>query len=118
MNSSGLPRDQGVQTAVLKQQETEAVLGVATWGLDAVWPGQCLVDIYCHPEYWSWGDDLLAAIVLPKMHRYVAYCDVGFAAKEAVLEGAGFERVATLAGWVPVDRAETAFADVGVWERK
>ncbi|MCZ6633582.1 MAG: hypothetical protein O7G87_09270 [bacterium] len=111
-------QDQGVRTAVLKQQETEAVVGIATYDRDAVWPGTCLVDVYCHPNFWGQAGNLLSRIDLPEMHRYVVYCDAGFEAKEQVLTEAGYQRVATLEEWVPADRAVSRFVDVGVWEKR
>jgi hypothetical protein len=110
--------DKPVRTAVLKQQETEAVVGLATYSWDAVWPGTCVVDVYCHPNFWGQAGDLLAHIDFPKMHRYVVYCDAGFEEKEQVLTKAGYQRVATLGEWAPADRAVSRFVDVGVWEKR
>ena len=113
-----ITEDKPVRTAVLKQQGTEAVVGLATYDRDAVWPGTCMVDVYCHPNFWGQAGNLLARIDLPKMHRYVVYCDVGFEEKEQVLAEAGYQRIATLGEWVPVGRAVSRFVDVGVWEKR
>ena len=107
-----------VRTAVLVQPESGGMVGLATWGRDSLWPGTCLVDVYCHPGFWGRAGDLLGAIALPaESDRYVAYCDTTFAAKETVLEGAGFRKTAVHESRVAADREKTRFVDVGVWEK-
>lgn len=107
--------EKSARAAVLRIADRPAVAGLALWGMDATWPNTCVVDVFCHPDFWNGGAALLSALDLPDADRYVAYCDVGWTAKEHVLATAGFKQVARLPNWVAQDRARTGCADVGMW---
>lgn len=111
-------REEGeeVRTKVLFQTESGAAVGVAMWAWDPLWPETCLVDVFCHPDHWGEGGDLLDSLVLPQAERYVAYGDVGGAAKGEILEAAGFIQTGLHEKRVAVDRGRTQWADVTVWE--
>lgn len=102
---------------VLCQTATQAVVGLATWDWDPLWPSTCVVEVYCHPDFWEEGGDLLAALPLPEAERYVAYSDTGCLEKGEVLHEAGFRPVGRHARRVALDRARTRLVDVSVWER-
>jgi hypothetical protein len=53
--------DEPPRAMALVQQDTTAVLGLATWDLDPLWRDACVVDVYCHPRYWERANDLLDA---------------------------------------------------------
>ncbi len=105
----------GTRTAILRLKDRPTVVGLAHWGMDAFWPHTCVVDVFCHPDFWQNGATLLASLDLPGADRYVAYCDMGWAKKENALQAAGFERAARLDRWITKDRTKTGFVDVGVW---
>jgi len=111
-------KDEPVRTAAARLTESSGVVGVASTERDPVWPGICVVDVFCHPEFWNCGEKLLNTIAWPDAHRYVAYCDVGWQAKEEVLSKAGFVQEATLKQWVPVDREVNDFVDVNLWVKE
>ena len=113
-----LEEGKAIRTSVAHVKETSSVVGVATIDRDPVWPGTCVVDVFCHPEFWTHAGALLDQITWPDAHRYVAYCDVGWQEKETALGEAGFEREATLKHWVSVDRAATDFVDVNLWVKR
>ena len=107
--------DKSTRTVVARVSGRSSVVGFATTDRDPLWPGTCVVDVFCHPNFWAHGSDLLNAMTWPNAHRYVAYCDAGWQEKESVLHEAGFQQAATLKHWVPVDRAATDWVDVNMW---
>ena len=111
-----LEEGKSVRTSVARVKETGAVVGMATTDRDPVWPGTCIVDVFCHDDFWAHGDALLNTISWPGADRYVAYCDVGWREKEVVLETAGFEREAVLKRWISVGGQEAV--DVTLWVKR
>lgn len=103
---------------VLQNRATKAVVGLAAWGWHPIWPETCLLDVYCHPNYWEQAGALLAALELPAARRYVAYGDAACPAKHHLLRAAGFEQTNTLSQWVSADAARSSFVDVLQFERK
>ena len=101
----------------LVQKESTAVVGLAMWDWHPLWPEACLVDVYCHPDYWEQAGDLLAALALPDADRCLAYADADFAAKREVLTAAGFRVVATLPSLVAAAKAKTCLVDVTVFAK-
>ena len=107
----------GPRSFALQSKGSGAVVGLTVWGHDPLWPDTCLVDVYCHPDYWDRASDLLAALALPDADRYVAYGDPTCAAKIEVLKVAGFREAATLSNRLAADAAKADFADVIAFER-
>jgi hypothetical protein len=98
--------------------ETTAVVGLAGWGWHPLWEGVCLVDVFCHPDHWHAGQDLLMSLSLPEARRYIAYADAGCDRKREVLLEAGFEQTMVLKDRVAESRAQSSFRDVAVYERR
>jgi hypothetical protein len=103
----------------LRQTETDAVVGLATWKMDPIWKGHCTVDVYCHPNFWDQGEALYDALSLPQQvsdHRgmdgYVVYTESTCPEKRALFESRGYREWATLKEWVPSTRARTKYLDV------
>lgn len=105
------------RAASLCNAQTSAVVGFAAWGWHPLWPDNCLLDVYCHPNYWAKAGDLLDALSLPDAGRYTAYCDAECERKTAALLGFGFRRTAMLKKWVPGAEAKTSYRDVAVFEK-
>ncbi|MEM7539760.1 MAG: hypothetical protein AAF639_46820 [Chloroflexota bacterium] len=99
---------------VLVNKNTLAVVGLAAWTMHPIWPYTCLLDIYCHPNYWQEAPALLEALLptLPPGLRQVAYADASCLAKLDVLSNAGFRQTQTLADWLPVDFVQKSIVDV------
>ncbi|MBN1674293.1 MAG: hypothetical protein JXR37_24810 [Kiritimatiellae bacterium] len=113
----GLP----ARAKVLRNTETQAVMGLATWrGWKQKLLGGtvCLVDVYCHPLAWNRGDELLAALALPEADTYIACSDPGCEAKSAVLRRAGYSMAATFEKRLPANSARSAFVDLIVFEKR
>ena len=110
-------RGQAPRALALVQRASTAVVGLALWSNDPLWPGSCLVDLYCHPHFWDRGPDLLAALVLPGAERCLAYADADFGPKTDALAATGFRPTVTLKRRVAADRARTGWVDVEVWEK-
>ncbi|NKB65849.1 MAG: GNAT family N-acetyltransferase [Candidatus Latescibacteria bacterium] len=100
----------------LVQSQTRAVVGWAMWSDHPLWPDACLVDLYCHPDFWDGAAELVQKLELPDRHTCLAYGDTGLEAKATALSAAGFSRSATLKERV-CDRATGAWIDADVWER-
>jgi hypothetical protein len=101
----------------LVNQATTAVVGLAAWSWDPLWPDTCLVDCYCHPAYWGHAAELFGALPLPQADRTVAYVDVGNAAKATLFAQVGFKPVATLPDWLAIDTVKTKRVDVVIMEK-
>jgi Acetyltransferase (GNAT) domain len=104
-------------TFVLEHPATQAVVGLASWQWDALWPGVCLVDLYCHPHYWDYGADLLDALPLPTDGRAIAHADAGSEEKLALLTNAGFREVTRLPQWLSISETQRQMVDVLVFQR-
>lgn len=96
----------------LVNRATAAVVGMAAWGWDPLWPEACLVDCYCHPAYWQHAPDLFSALAMPSAARQVVYVDAGHAAKAEFFARAGFRPIATLPRWVAADALQASWVDV------
>lgn len=106
------------QVSVLMKKDPEAAVGAASWGYDRQWPGQLVLDLFCHAAFWGRGPELLAALEFPAGHRHVAYADSQAAEKREALLAAGFEHVSTLPEWVPSPDSDKSVTDVDVMVRK
>lgn len=80
----------------LRKSDSSAVVGLAAWAPDPVWPDTAIVDVNCHPEFWAQAGELLAALPVPAGFRQTAYAETDDVAKRAVLAEAGFCQVAML----------------------
>jgi hypothetical protein len=111
-------RESGELPRMVVLQKTDgAVMGVAAFGADGLWPGVTVLDVFCHPNFWHRGEELLAALPLPAGRRQVVYDDEQNPAKVECLRRAGFERQARLKERVPLVISGPEAADVAVWER-
>lgn len=106
-------------TLTLVNDATTAVVGLAAWRWDLIWPDTCVVDCYCHPDYWSHAGVLLGALQFPydEADRIVAYVDQGNDAKAACLTQAGFQPTAILPQWITANVAKAASVDVTVYTK-
>jgi hypothetical protein len=103
--------------AYVLETVTTAVVGFAMWSWHPFWPVTCLVDVYCHSDYWDKAKELLEALELPETDRYLAYADVSCEAKQNVLQGAGFEQSAVLKNFVAKDWVRSSFVDAVLFEK-
>lgn len=110
----------GAQTRalVLQKPASGAVVGLAGWSWDTIWPEVCVADVYCHPNFWHRAGELFAQLSLPSARRVIAYVDAGCVAKQGVLQAAGFREVATLKQWLARDAAQSGSIDVVIMERR
>jgi hypothetical protein len=98
--------------AYVLENASTAVVGFAMWSWHPLWPDTCLVDVYCHSDYWDKAKELLEALALPEADRYLAYADVTCEAKQRVLERAGFKHIAVLKNFVAKTWIKSSFVDV------
>lgn len=105
------------QAFALVKPENGAVVGLAACAPDPVWPHTCIVDVFCHPDFWEHAPELLQCLNLYEGKRHVAYADDGDAQKSKALEAIGFTSNATLPRWTHADAARTRPVDVQVWTR-
>jgi len=112
-----LLHDDNYQARVLVRPETGAVVGAAIAGDHPLWPDTGLLDVYCHPDFWDWGTELLGALQRPGRDRWLAVSDDGCTAKDAVLAASGFTSTQRAVRRIAVDTRKTAFADVIEWEQ-
>ncbi len=108
---------QAPATVALVLPATGAVAGLAAWVWDPLWPDTTLVDLYCHPDWWHRGEELLAALELPSAGRCLAYSDPDCPNKGQVLLASGFRQTAQARRRLAADRAGTRMTDVFTWER-
>ena len=101
------------RAAVNQLTESGAVVGIAMWDWHPIWPEVCLVDLYCHPDFWTDADNLLARLTLPDAAHYIAYADADAPAKCQALQNIGFQQGARLhQRALTTVNAEKRFADV------
>lgn len=106
------------RASVLVNETGGAVCGIAAWGNDRLWPRTAVVDVYCHPDYWSWASDLLAALSAPEnVDRVIAYADGDCPARRQAMEEAGFSEVARLPNFVAADAARSRCTTVTLLEQ-
>lgn len=110
-------QDTAPRSLVLRNTDTGAVVGFAALSSHPLWYGMGLVDVFCHPAHWDQAPELLAALDLPAARRYAAYADPSCPQKIDVLETAGFRQGAAIPNWLSVDIAQSAFADLLVFEQ-
>ena len=108
---------QPATTVVLQNQVNGAILGLATYHDHPLWPETSLLDLYCHPAYWTEAPALFAAVQLPLEQRTVTYVDSEDQAKQAVLAAQGFQPVATLPHWLTATASHNHQVDVLIFVR-
>lgn len=106
------------RTLVLESQATHAVAGIAAWNAHPLWPDVCLVDVFCHPGFWTQAHELFGALALPQGERCIAYADLECPEKAKLLRAFGFRQTATLPQQLAIDHAKTRFTDVEVYEKR
>lgn len=116
-NAQRAETNQPPRGCALVNPETAAVLGIAAWAADPIWPDTYLVDAYCHPSFWDRSRDLLGALDLPDNARQLAYAESNCPGKLDLLESAGFKHTVTLPIRVAADTARTKWTDVLVYEK-
>ena len=94
-----------------------AVVGLAAYGNDPLWPGTVVADIFCHPHFWQHADELWRSLKLPADKSVVAYSDSDDKLKAGVLRAAGFSSSAMLPAWIAADAAHKRPLDVQAWKR-
>jgi GNAT superfamily N-acetyltransferase len=102
---------------VLCKPENGAVVGLAAWCEDPLWPNTYLCDVFCHPNFQDRASELLAHLTTPTDSRLLAYSDEKNPGKAALLEAAGFKPVTTLPDWLAVDTAKTSYTDVTLYQK-
>ena len=105
------------RSKALVAAQSGSFLGLAAWGWHPLWPGICIVDVYCHPDHWRRGPELLGALQLPAADRYIAYCDPTCTAKIGVIAGAGLQQMGIMAKTLAANVAKTEFVDIIVFEK-
>jgi GNAT superfamily N-acetyltransferase len=109
---------QGPRAMALQSRGSTAVIGLAVWDWHPLWPDACLLDVYCHPNFWDRAGEMLDALKMPEeADRWLAFADTTCGDKMRVLRAAGFRRRATLKNWLAADRAKTACVDAVVFEK-
>jgi hypothetical protein len=103
--------------AYVLENVTSAVVGFVLWSWHPLWPGTCLLDVYCHSSYWDKAKELLEALELPKTDRYMAYADATCTAKQKILQDAGFRETALLKNFVANNWLRSSFVDVTLLEK-
>ena len=101
---------------VLRNVASTAVVGFTAWDWHPLWEDTCLVDVFCHPNYWDEAGSLLTSLPLPEADRYVAYVDVDCTQKTELLLEQGFKQTAIFERRVPRDYAKQSFVDVALFE--
>ncbi|MDA0989579.1 MAG: hypothetical protein O3A51_02360 [Verrucomicrobia bacterium] len=107
-----------IRGQVLVNPQTQAAVGIGTWGYAAQWPGTVVADVFCHPNFWHRAPELLQAMTLPDAEQVVGYVDDTCPGKRDAFESLGFREVGRLAQWVRVRYSGDARADVTVMARR
>lgn len=101
-----LQKDSPACTAVGLQKNNGALVGLAMWDMDPLWPSTARVDVFCHPHFWEHGNAMLEVItksIPPSVRQCIAFGDEQCPQKQTVLLNAGFRQSAILPGWISVN---------------
>ena len=93
------------------------VAKLATWHDDPLWPDRGIVDLYCHPNFWSKATTLLSQLPIPHGKRAIAYADTRCAEQLEALSNCGFQTLTTLPHWLATDYDELDSTDVVLLEK-
>lgn len=110
-------KEQSPAVLALVNPTTTAVAGLAAWSWHPLWDDVCLVDCYCHPNFWGQAQSLLGALQLPGERRTVAYIDSGNEAKAKLFSQAGFKSIVTLPKWLATNHHPSGGVDVEIYEK-
>ena len=105
------------RASALVSEVNGACTGMAVWGYHQFWPGTVTLDVFCHPNFWDRGVDLLASLKPPEGERQVAYADPLCPQKAETLIASGFRQVAVLPNWIRVGWSDDRRTDVSVFAR-
>lgn len=112
-------RENGITRGhALVNPDTGAVLGVAVWNWDKLWTGTLMLDVFCHPRFWSYAPAMLRALELASDERHLAYADAQCPQKREALEAVGFKAVTKLPNWQRINWAMPDRVDVTLLERR
>jgi len=110
-------RGDSPRVKVARHDESRAVLGVAAWCDHPLWPGTILLDVYCHPAFWSMGDRLMRVLTWPQDRLVMVYADASCPQKTHLLSTLGFKESALLRARCKDRPMHGRPVDVSVWER-
>ena len=100
---------------VLRDAAGPAVLGLACRQPHPLWPDAEILDVFCHPQWWTRADELIEAVSRKGACRTIAYADANQTGKRVVLERAGFRETTVLPHWVSCAAAGGGRIDVSVF---
>lgn len=104
-----LQKDAPTCAVVGLQKDNGALVGLAMWDADPLWPSTARVDVFCHPHFWEHGAAMLETVIKsipPSMRQYIAFGDDQCPQKETVLLNAGFQQSAILSRWILANEKE------------
>lgn len=110
-------RDETPNTLVLRSRASQAIVGVASLNRHPLWPAGCLLDIYCHADFWNSASALVDSLEFSTTAPVMAYADSTCPQKVDLLKQHGFTQQASLPNWIDVDTARTVKADLIVLTR-
>jgi GNAT superfamily N-acetyltransferase len=105
-------RGETPNTFALRSRASQAIVGVASLNWHPLWQSGCLLDIYCHPDFWNNAPALLDALEFSPGTPVMAYADSTCPQKVDLLKQHGFTQQATLPKWIDVDTAKSVKADL------
>jgi len=104
------------RAVALTKPNNGALVGLAAWTEDTVWPDTNIFDVFCHPNFQHRAGDLVAELELPQNGELIAYAATDEDSKSRVLGNLGFEPLATLPNWLPIAATESN-RDVAIFRR-
>lgn len=106
------------QALVLQKTDTGAAVGLVTWHDDPLWPNRAIVDLYCHPNFWSEATALLSQLPVAPNKGVIAYADAGCVGQLKAFADCGFQILTTLPRWLATDYAQSDYSDVVLLEKR
>lgn len=104
--------------AVLRDESSAAVLGLACRLPHPIWPATDTLDLFCHSRWWHRAAELLAAVNGEAPGCTVAYCDASQPEKREALESFGFRETARLPRWLKPAPTHAPSIDVSIFLRE
>lgn len=108
--------DDRLHGVVAENSATGAVVGAAVAGSHPLWPDWGLVDVYCHPDFWETGAELLQRVPSAGQ-RWLAVSDEGCPDKDQALAAAGFSSNSRASERIAIDTEKTSYANTMEWQK-
>ncbi len=99
-------------TLVLRSRASQAIVGVASWTRHPLWESHCILDVYCHPDFWTSAPALIDALALPAGRAHHRLRGQHLSPEDRNADATRICAAGSAAELDPIDTARTATTDL------